>query len=363
MADTIINEYNPEIVSLPGDTLREALEERSMAQSDLAVRLGKPTKLVNEIIKGKARITPETALKLETVLNIPASFWIARQSRYDESVARQKETEQYAQNKSWVDNFPIKDMQKFGYIRKSLSRMEQFQELLQFFQIASPLVFDTQYNALQARFRQSEKFTPDPYAVSAWLQRGRLRAREIHCAPFNQTSFKKTLFKMRKLTRETPEEFVPKLQRICSSQGVAVVFIPELPKIRAFGAVHWDGNKPIIQLCLRGKKDDKLWFTFFHEAAHLILHKKKSSIFLETGKREGRDEENADSFAADILIPPEKLDQYLKNPSRFSRKSILDFAESIEVAPSIVVGRLQYLEKIPFTYHNKLRVTYKWVEK
>jgi HTH-type transcriptional regulator / antitoxin HigA len=371
MTDTIINEYKPEIVSLPGDTLRDVLEERGMKQTDLAARLGKPIKLVNEIIKGKARITSETALKLELVLDIPASFWINRQSHYDEAVARQRETEQFANNEHWIDLFPIKEMKNYGYIKNSQVRRELFQELLQFFQIASPSVFDKKYLVMQTQFCQSVKFTPDLYSVSAWLQQGRVKAHDIRCAPFNKTQFKKSLLAIRKLTREIPESFIPKLQRLCSSYGVAVVFVPELPRTRAFGAMHWDGNKPIIQLCLRGKKDDRLWFTFFHEAAHLLFNRKKSAIFYdpdakrirETENHEGCEEEHADTFAADILIPPDKLDQYLKNHSRYSRESILSFAQSIDVAPSIVVGRLQHLGKIPFTYHNKLRVTYKWVEK
>jgi len=69
------NEYLPEIVSLPGETLQEVLEDRQMTQVDLADRMGRPRKTVNEIIKGKAAITPETALQLERVLGVPASLW------------------------------------------------------------------------------------------------------------------------------------------------------------------------------------------------------------------------------------------------------------------------------------------------
>ena len=76
------NQYYPAEVSPPGETLLEILEERGISQADLAEGTGCPRKTINEIIKGKAAITPETALQLERVLGVPASFWNAREAQY-----------------------------------------------------------------------------------------------------------------------------------------------------------------------------------------------------------------------------------------------------------------------------------------
>jgi addiction module HigA family antidote len=59
---------------IPGETLLEHLEAKGMSQAELAARTGRPLKTINEIIKGKAAITTDTALQLERVLGIPASF-------------------------------------------------------------------------------------------------------------------------------------------------------------------------------------------------------------------------------------------------------------------------------------------------
>jgi HTH-type transcriptional regulator/antitoxin HigA len=85
MAD---NQYRPDEVTPPGETLLEILEERGLTQADLAERTGRSRKSIHEIIEGKAEITPETALQLEGFLSIPASFWNQRERHYREFLAR-----------------------------------------------------------------------------------------------------------------------------------------------------------------------------------------------------------------------------------------------------------------------------------
>ena len=91
MADRYVNEYTPDSVSLPGETLQEVLDERQMTQADLAEQMGRPKKTVNEIVQGKAAITPETALQLERVLGVPAGFWNNLEKNYREHQARNEQ--------------------------------------------------------------------------------------------------------------------------------------------------------------------------------------------------------------------------------------------------------------------------------
>jgi len=55
--------------------------------------MARPLKMINEIIKGKASITPDTALELERILRIPASFWLNLERKYREVLARTKDNE------------------------------------------------------------------------------------------------------------------------------------------------------------------------------------------------------------------------------------------------------------------------------
>ena len=85
------NSYMPDMVSYPGETVLETIEAYGMSQAELAERMGRPKKTVNEIIHGKAAITPETALQLERVLNVAPRFWMNREQQYREAVARATE--------------------------------------------------------------------------------------------------------------------------------------------------------------------------------------------------------------------------------------------------------------------------------
>jgi Zn-dependent peptidase ImmA (M78 family) len=119
----------------------------------------------------------------------------------------------------------------------------------------------------------------------------------------------------------------------------------------------------MLVLSLRHKTNDHLWFTFFHEAAHIVKHSKKM-LFIEGLEGLPGDEElQADKFASDTLIPPSKLDELhaLSRKQYLSKDDVAHFAESIGVAPGIVVGRMQKEEWLPWSHMNDLKVKYEWL--
>lgn len=80
------NQYQPEFVSPPGETLADVLDDRGLTPSDLALRMGLPTTRIHAILRGDAVIDPELAAELERILSVPAGFWLARELRYRTSV-------------------------------------------------------------------------------------------------------------------------------------------------------------------------------------------------------------------------------------------------------------------------------------
>ena len=86
MTDEI--QIKKELLSPPGDTIQETLDETNMSQAELAERIGRPKEKVNDLIKGRERITTDTAYRLETVFGIPASFWINRENEYQKNYSR-----------------------------------------------------------------------------------------------------------------------------------------------------------------------------------------------------------------------------------------------------------------------------------
>jgi addiction module HigA family antidote len=359
MASSVANRYLPDRVSPPGETLLETLDALGMSQADLAARTGRPRKTINEIIKGKAAITAETALQLERVLGVPASFWINRERQYQESLARLEETTRLTANKEWLRCFPIKDMARWGWIIQHKEPVQQLRELLNFFGVASPQQWKSVWENTCVSFRKSATFECSVEPLTAWLRRGEIEARTIEAEPYNAERFRKALTEARKLTATPPDKFQPELAQICASAGVAIAFIPEIPKIRASGATRWiSPEKALIQLSLRYKADDQLWFSFFHEAGHILLHGKRN-IFIEGIDRSDSFEDEANRFAADFLIPKAMLQDFMRKGDR-SHRSIKRFAQQLEIAPGIVVGRLQHEKYLPLNHCNDLKRRLTW---
>jgi antitoxin HigA-1 len=68
----------------PGEMLlEEFLNPLGISQSAFAVRLGVSFPRLNEIVRGKRGVTPDTALRLARVLGMPADFWLGLQTDWD----------------------------------------------------------------------------------------------------------------------------------------------------------------------------------------------------------------------------------------------------------------------------------------
>jgi HTH-type transcriptional regulator/antitoxin HigA len=360
MAETEKNAFRPNYAVPPGETLKETIESLGMTQAELAQRTGRPKKTINEIIKGKTAIIPDTAIQLERALGVPASFWNNLERNYQETLARIREEERLQSQKEWLKSFPISSLIKKGWLPKVKSDVEKLRALFNFFGVAGVNEWNVIWENPEASYRQSSAFRSQPAAVSAWLRKGEIEALKIECQIYNEKAFRAALDKIRGLTGESPEVFEPQMRSLCTGAGVAVVFVPELPGTHLYGATRWLGvKKALIQLSLRGKSDDHLWFTFFHEAGHILLHEKKD-VFIEAedeGCREiggSEKEQEANRFAQELLIPPEKYQAFL-DAGRFEESEIRRFAQEIAIAPGVVVGRLQHEKVIPFSAANSLK--------
>jgi len=362
MTNRIQNEYFPDVVSAPGETLEEILGSRGMSQAELADRTGRPKKTINEIIKGKAAITAETAIQFERALGIPASFWLAREQNYREAIARSDDLATLQSQVGWLENVPYRAMVKLGWVPDCKEKSLQLREVLRFFGVASPTSWDGIWTAAAPAFRQSLKLRSEPVALAAWLRRGEIEASQLGCDDFDAQAFRVTLSRIRALTRDLPLDFASKVQSICSTSGVAVVFVPEISGTRVWGATRWlSPTRALIQLSLRYKTDDHLWFTFYHEAGHILLHGKREVFVEDDEEQEAAKEAEANSFARDWLVPPSQYRAFYRKGS-FSCAAVSRFAYEIGIAPGIVVGRLQHDGYLNRAHCNDLKKKLDWLE-
>ena len=365
MADLNRSSFQPNYAVPPGETLGETLDYLGMTQAELAERTGRPKKTINEIISGKAAITAETALQLERVLGIPASFWNNLERNYRETLAQLKEEEHLLAHKEWLKNFKITTLIKLGWLPKEGSPVRQLRTILNFFGVAGIKKWESLWQSPAATYRTSTAFQKNPYMVAAWLRKGEIEAQKIECNPYNAILFQGSLKKIRSLTLEPPQVFEPRMKQLCAEAGVAIVFVPDISGTRVYGATRWlNSNKSLIQLSLRGKTDDHLWFTFFHEAGHILLHGKRD-VFIEAIDEDRRGmmnidkEKEADSFAQEFLISPNEYRAF-RQKGQFSGSAICQFAQRIGIVPGIVVGRLQHDKVIPFSQRNSLKKRFRF---
>lgn len=360
--------FAPDWVSPPGDTLLDILEERDWTQDELAQRLGYTPKHVNQLIKGKVPLTEDAAIRLERVVGGTVGFWLAREAKYRERCARLAAAEKFAGWIDWLDTLPIKEMMSAGAIEKrridAKSKPALVESCLRFFGIASPDEWQGRYGQMQVAFRRSREEQSDVGAISAWLRMGEQVAEKQDGIKFNRTKFISVLDEIRKLTVLPPEQFEPLLREHFKAAGVAFVIVPAIPKAHVSGVARWlNPHRPLIQLSLYGKTNDKFWFTLFHEAAHVVLHsKEKKSVYLDDPTKAGADsieEREANDWAGSFLIP----DRFAPQLGGLRTKAaVSSFAEQIGIHPGIVVGRLQHDGLIDPSWMNDMRVSFRFVE-
>ncbi len=355
-----VNQYSPDYAVPPGWILDDYLETWGISQAEFARRCGRSPKHINEIIAGKAPLTPETALQFEKVLGLDASIWLGIESNYRLHEAQRAETEQAVRHIEWLKSIPVDELVNRLKVEKPASDMEAVSKLLAFFGVASVEAWHAKSVEMRVTYRHSPRFESDPPVLATWLRLGELLAVEEECAPYNKAEFRRALGRIRELTRRPFVEALAEAKSLCSLTGVALVCVEPFSRMAVSGAARWiSPHKALIQLSARYRSDDHFWFSLFHEAAHILLHSKKH-IYVDSSQGTNTNSEaEADDWASDSLILHGEWEQFTDSPY-FSRDAVGKFAADQGIAPGIVIGRLQYKKKIPPQNLNDLKVFLEW---
>lgn len=356
------NQYNPSYAVAPGEVLDEHRDSSDMTQAELAQRLGFSTKHVNRLIAGLEPVTPETALKLEAVFGLPAAVWLNLEARYREFRARAAEAQALAAEAAWLKRIPHRALASLGWIPRGLRDGELVRALRGFFGVGSLEFLPDVWGGLQAAYRKSDAFQSQEWALLAWLAQGEREAGQIACGSYDAAALRTALPGIKALSRLPGAEFATPLVAQCASLGVALVLLPAPDGARVCGATRWlSKDKVLVQLSLRYKTDDQLWFTLFHELGHVLLHgKREQFIDFERDRDDSAQEQEANDFAARNLVNSADMTRFLARDD-LSRAAVLAFAIEQHVAPGIVVGQLQHRRVVPFNSAlSKLKTSFRW---
>lgn len=352
--------WAPEWSVAPGELLAEALQEREMTQAELARRMGRPLKTISEIANGKASITADTAIQLERALGISASFWNGLETRYREALALERARQALQSEVGWLSNFPVKELVHRKVIPDGLAAADSLAALLSFFGVASPMAWQANWERSSASYRLTTSYASNDFALAAWLRWGEKAAERVKTQGFNAGRFEAALWEARGLSRLSVLGFAfQRLQELASAAGVVVVVIPELPGARVSGAARWlRTDRALVQLSLRYLSDDQLWFSFFHEAGHILGGRGRAEYIEDlSAAPDDVDEQAADAFARNILLPPDAYGRFIADRD-FSAGAVQAFADVEDVSAGIVVGRLQRDKHLPPSQLNYLKRRY-----
>ncbi|KVD49046.1 hypothetical protein WS61_05570 [Burkholderia sp. ABCPW 11] len=358
-------EFAPMWAIPPGRTISDLMKSRGVASTRLAHSVDMSEADFESLLEGKCALTARIAKRLEAELGASAGFWLCREEQYREQLAKMTDgvdpdNEEY---QAWLKSLPVKQMQEFGWLEPTRDKREKLRRCLAFFDVPNLDAWRRTYSDTKgaAAFRTSDTFEEDEVATAVWLRRGELEAEKIECKKWSPALFGAQLSKIRALTNiPNPSEFLPKLRQLCAEAGVAVVIVKAPKGCRASGATFFCApDKAVLLLSVRYLSDDQFWFSFFHEAGHLVLHWDADLMILETSDGPmSPQEEEANKFATEQLIPPH-LQARLPGASK-SLKGIMRLARDAGVSYGIVVGQMQFRGLVSQKIYNNLKNRYKW---
>lgn len=336
----------------PGYYVKEILDDMEITQSEFAKRLNTTSKTLSELLAGKIDLSQDLAGKLSQMTGVPINTWLNLQKRYEqkryEIVHREKLDSEIELLKLIDCNYFV----NIGVLQKSMSSKEKITTFHSYLHVAELSALEQPDLLTACRTAVGTVNRKNVINANVWIQTGSNMAREIECKPFNEKRLKELLPYLRSLTRKPLSEACKEVAHLLAGCGIAMVALPYLRNSGLNGAVKWlNSEKAMLLLNDRRKDIAGFWFTFFHELRH-IMQKKKSFVYL-TAKdknsedilslgRNNRDEENdADKFAQDTLVPKKEYDNFVAQQI-FSVDSIRNFARDVNISEAIVLGRLQH---------------------
>jgi len=341
----------------PGDFLEEELEERGWSQKDLAAILGRPPRVVNEIIAGKRSITPETAAGLADALGTSAQFWLNLESSYQLWKLRSETSTSTVSRRAKLYSLaPVRDLCRRGWIEDSSNVAVLEKGVMKLLDIKST---DEEPAFWPHAARKSTSYSAVTPAQQAWLFRARRLAATLDVAPYSPSALEGAAVELRELFVSQSElRHVP---RVLAHAGIRFLIVEHLPKTKIDGACFWlDKESPVVVLSLRYDRIDYFWHTLGHELGHAAhghgmkeqaVDNELMAAVNSTEEKKPAIERQADDFAASLLLDENEVQDFIDRVGPlYSKAQIEGFARRLRVHPGIVVGRLQHLGEISFAH-------------
>ncbi len=334
------------LVAAPGEVLEDWLDERRMSQRELADRTSKSEKFISQLINGKATLTADTAHDLELVTGVGADTWLRMEGSYRAKLRRQEAVAAADAADSPVEATLLKFLRDNGLVTApARAKGEQLVQVFTLLGVSSHDALRRLTRRHAAAFRVSASFALDPVATEVVIALAHRQAAVIPVERYDPELVMESLHRLRELTRSAPVRGALEARALLGAAGVALVFLPNVPKSHCNGVTLWGPRSPIVAITDRGRREDIFWFTLFHELSH-VIDGERDAIYLDgPGGQKEEAERRADEFATETLVPRtrEHLLGQIKSFSDLAR-----VARELGVGEGVVIGQLHHRKlKLP----------------
>ena len=361
MPDRMVAEAFP-----PGDFIKEELEARDWTQTDLAYIMGRPFRVINEVVSGKRGVSPETARGLGDAFGTGAQFWLNLEASYQLYKLSQSgnSDDKVSRRAKLYSKAPINQLLKRNWIETSTNLDVLEKWVCDFFEIASveqEPVFWTH------AARKATSYSEITTTQMAWLFRAKHLSRAVYAESFSQGQFDTAIENLHSLLHSAEE--IRHIPRLLSDVGIRFLIVEALPGTRIDGACFWlDEKSPVVVVSLRYDRIDYFWHTIMHELGHVKRGDgiKNRFISLDTDlvgdnsmpiEEKPQHERAADSFAVDSLVPQDELEGFIMRVGPlYSKVRLRGFANLMKVHPGILIGQLQHRSEIGYSANREMLV-------
>lgn len=330
----------------PSLYVKKEMQKRGLTQADIAVITGRyPSEVSNYLSKEK--ITPKFAKELALILGNTPEYWLSLESKYRLSLEEEPSQEAYKRN-SFLQDYPLKEMQKRGWITNTDNFDELEPELKKLFE-QNDNDQNLESTALFKRTIQQQNLNT---AEKAWLYRARQLAKMLPVEPYVESRLDSLFSLLKRITKSS--RAVHKIAELLQRYGIRFVVIEPLPTAKIDGAAFWlDDKSPVVALSLRFDNIGSVWFALIHELIH-IKYRDNFSLDNLQDSPVNEIENRANREASEFLVEKGAMEMFIRTTKPYySKASINNLATKLQIHPGIIVGQLQKREEIGWQTHHE----------
>jgi len=321
----------------PIDAIKFRMDQQGLTRKDLVQYLGSQGK-VSEVLNGKRPLSINMIRKLHDGLGISAEVLLQKPGAHIEP-------QKY--NRS---DYPFNEMFKANYFESNITDLSTAKEKSE--ELLVNLFEDYSQVTFKIACRQGIGGTKDKNALFAWYANIMKNKISKELCDFSAESINDSfLNKLVKLSAY--DKGITLVKDELNKIGIHFVVSPHLPKTKLDGACFFTkDNHPVVAMTLRHDRLDNFWFTLMHELGHLVkqhVTSDNSQVIMDntvdSRTEEDPAEDEADQFARDSLIPASIWGEHKEKLLSGTAEDVKEFAEQLEISPSIIAGRIQWTEK------------------